>query len=52
MFDRIRLAIKVLFSPHIIVVTEGEQFSTFDGANIHQDSRKIIIDVVLNKGGK
>lgn len=47
MFDRIRLAFKVLFMPHIIVVTKGEQFSTFNNATTIQDSNHISIEVKL-----
>ena len=47
MFDRIRLAFKVLFVPHIIVVTKGEQFSTFDNTVQIQDNKRILIEVRL-----
>lgn len=46
-FDRLRLVFKVLFSPRIIVVTRGEQFCTFNNANIMQDSKRIVIEVAL-----
>lgn len=47
MFDRIRLATKVLFVPQIIVVTKGEQFSTFNNATTVSDSKRISIEVIL-----
>jgi len=47
MFDRLRLAFKVLFTPEIIVVTRGEQFSTFNNSNQFQDNKKIVIEVSL-----
>lgn len=47
MFDRIRLAFKVLFVPQIIVVTKSEQFSTFDNATTISDSTHISINVRL-----
>jgi len=47
MFDRLRLVFKVLFTPKIIVVTCGEQFCTFNNANIIQDSKRIVIEVAL-----
>lgn len=47
MFDRIRLAFKVLFVPQIIVVTRGEQFSTFNNSNQYMDSKRISIEVKL-----
>lgn len=45
MFDRVRLALKVLFVPNIIVVTRGEQLSTFDNSTIVSDRRGILIEV-------
>lgn len=47
MFDRIRLAIKVLFVQQIIVVTRGEQFSTFNNSTTLSDSKSIHIQVKL-----
>ena len=47
MFDRLRLSIMVLFTRKIIVVKRGEQFCTFDNANIIQDSKRIVIEVIL-----
>ena len=47
MFDRLRLSIMVLFTRRIIVVTRGEQFCTFDNANITQDSQRIVVEVTL-----
>ncbi len=47
MLDRMRLACKVLFVPNIIVVTKGETFSTFDGSNTYQDSKRISVEVLL-----
>jgi hypothetical protein len=47
MIDRMRLALKVLFTPNIIVVTKGEQFSTFNNATTISDSSHISIEVKL-----
>ena len=47
MTDRIRLALKVLFVPHIIVVTKGEQFSTYPNSTQYSDNQRISIEVRL-----
>lgn len=47
MIDRLRLAIKVLFVPNIIVVTKGEQFSTFNNAVTFSDNKRIYVEVKL-----
>lgn len=47
--DRIRVAFKVLFTPQVIVVTRGEVFTTFNGANISQDSQHITVEVNLRE---
>lgn len=47
MLDRIRLALKVLVTPHVIVVTKSEQFSTFNNATCVQDNNRIYIEVRL-----
>ncbi len=47
MFDRIRLAWKVLVTPKIIVITKGEQFSTFDSARCVQTPSYISVEVNL-----
>lgn len=52
MIDRLRLALKVLFVPQIIVVTKGEQFSTFDNATTISDSKRIYVEVRLEGESK
>lgn len=47
MFDRIRLAFKVLFVKDIIVVTRHEQFSTFTYSYVFQDDDDINVMVKL-----
>lgn len=49
MIDRIRLAFKVLFVRNIIVVTDGEQFSTYDNATTISDRNRISIEVRKGK---
>lgn len=45
MFDRLQAAWIVLTHRHIIVVSKGYQFSTYDNANCYQSDGYIKIEV-------
>lgn len=49
MIDRLRIALKVLFTPKILFITKNETFSTFNNSNAISTNKRITVDIDLTK---